>query len=764
MDQTVGFTFKAKDLATAVAKKVASAVKSVGTELRNIGRQGRVAQKAISNFFSKAGRGAAGLTQSLTTVSIAITGAHQTMMRMVDTVVGGMLKLAGSGVEAAANVQEANLRLDFSLAKIGKNADVVKGKIDDLALRTVLTRREISDMVSGLAIQGVDAFDASLGNLFVTMQDGSKQSITAMELMNDAVAFSGKTSRRVAFSVKEAVAERKIRVGKQLSEDLNLAGKVLDKWNASLKKASSDQDAFNILMTLMAERVGGATLALGGSLNFILKQVSDWRDKLGDMLFRDTLPTITNFIREAGDMFLQMVKDDNFARIRGSIGETTKGLAMLAKMILVVVRGIAGVFEKVPALVPIITALSLMATGAAGFLLVLAGVMGPMLAFAGLAALLPTLLAAWMPILGAMILFVPLVIAVVAPFVALLAMMAAFVGLHVKANSMLELWEKMQMIIGGVVEGITNLREGTTRFSAESAAAMRKAGVLENVISIVTWFDKLVVIIDEAKKSLKDMWPEFRESLRPVMAEIIKLAQVLGVDLSAGLDTSMTTAKDRGKALGEVIKVVALSTIRLMTLMLKIAEKMAGFLGIDVTSGLTGAPSTFEEMTAHQREQSLEEGGRIPLAQGPKPGVLGGAIFRSKRLEDITLQDHRDNPELGSRIAFIVKERARRRRMESVTTQALMDILPGTIGDNQIPQRSQDVTDAATGASAPAAQNSTQPRVVELGPNTVDMMARKYAIENDKLRRSRPLETTMDPDAVANGVSSSASASAEAGN
>lgn len=762
MDQTIGFIFKAKDLASAVASKVANKLKGIGVELVRIAKRGWAAQKSVNSFFSKAGRGAQRLTQSLTTVSIAIMGAHHTMMRMVDTVVGGMLRLAGSGVEAAAAVQESNMRLDFSLAKIGKNADVVKAKIDDLALRTVLTRREISDMVSGLAIQGVDAFDDSLNNLFVTMQDGSKQSITAMELMNDAVAFSGKTSRRVAFSVKEAVAERKIKVGRQLSEDLNLAGKVLDKWNAGLKRANSDQDAFNILMELMAERVGGATLALGGSLNFILKQIGDWRDKLGDMLFRDTLPTITNFIREAGDMFLQMVKDDSFATIRKSIGETTEGLAMFAKMILIVVRGIAGLFEKVPALIPIIASLALMATAAAGFLLVLTGVMGPMLAFAGLAALLPTLLAAWPLILGATVLAIPLLIAVVAPFAALLAMMAAFVGLHVKANSMIEMWEKLKLIVTGVVEGITNLREGTTRFSSESAAAMEKAGILDNVISIVTWFDKLIVIIDETKKSLKDMWPVFREALRPVMAEIIKLAQIMGIDLSGGLDTTMSTAERRGKVLGEVIATIALSSIKLLTTMLKLTQEMASLLRIDMTDNLPGAPEEFSQMTYTQRTRALEADGSIALGQGAAPGWW--IAWKAKKLEDITLQDYKNNPELGARVNFIKMERARRKRLANMTEQSLMQLLPQTLGDNQKPQRSQDVTDAATGASPPSAQNSTQSRVVDIGPDTMDEMARKYAKENDRLLRLRPLATTMNPDDIASGVNESVNSSAAAGN
>lgn len=763
MDQTIGFIFKAKDLASAVASKVANKLKGIGTELILIAKRGKAAQRSVSNFFSKAGRGAQRLTQSLTTVSIAIMGAHHTMMRMVDTVVGGMLRLAGSGVEAAAAVQESNMRLDFSLAKIGKNADVVKAKIDDLALRTVLTRREISDMVSGLAIQGVDAFDDSLNNLFVTMQDGSKQSITAMELMNDAVAFSGKTSRRVAFSVKEAVAERKIKVGRQLSEDLNLAGKVLDKWNAGLKRANSDQDAFNILMELMAERVGGATLALGGSLNFILKQIGDWRDKLGDMLFRDTLPTITNFIREAGDMFLQMVKDDSFATIRKSIGTTAEGLAMLAKIILVVVRGIAGLFEKVPALIPIITGLALMATAAAGFLLVLTGVMGPLLAFAGLAALLPTLLSAWLPILGAMILLVPLVIAVAAPFVALIALMGALIGLHVKFSNFTELWEKLKLIVAGVVEGITNLREGTTRFSSESAAAMEKAGILDTVIKIVTWFDRLVVIIDEAKVALKAMWPEFREALRPAMKEIINLANVLGIDLTAGLDTSMSTAKERGKALGEVISTVVRATIRLMTLMLQIAEKMAKVMGIDTTAGMGGSPESFNMLNQFQREEALKEGGRIPIHQGDSPGLFGmGTEFRSRKIEDIRLKDHADDPLLQSRINFILKQRKRRSVSNSALEQSLMDMLPETIGEK--PHRSQDVTAAATGVAPPSAQNSSQPREVELGQKTIDMLARKQAIEQNRLLRSEPLETTMNPDDLASGVNESVNSSSAAGN
>lgn len=762
MDQTIGWTFKATDKTGAVVSKLTKELAGIGVRLRTITRRGKAADSALTQFFKRGTRGAQQLTQSLTTVSIAVMGAHHAMSRVVDTVVGGFARVAGSGIEAAANVQESNLRLDFSLSKIGKNAEVVKAKIDALSLRTVLTRRELSDMVSGLAIQKIDAFDASLDDLFVTMADGSKQGISAMEILNDAVAFSGKTVQRIMFTVKEAASEQNIRPNKELAQDLNLSKRELVTWNKALKSTKSNQEAFNVLMQLMADRVGGSTLAIGSSLNFVLKQVPDWIDKLGDILFRDAVPLIANFVRTVGDLFIQMVTDDSFKPIRDSITTTVDGMMMLSKVILIVVRGIVGLFEKVPALVPIITGLGLMAVAAAGFLLVLTGVMGPLLAFAGLAALLPTLLGAWAPILGAMILMVPLLLAVVSPFAAMVALAGAFLGMHVKAKSFTEFWEKLQLIIGGVVEGIKNLREGTTRFSAESAAEMEKAGVLDTVISIVTWFDRMVVVIDEAKLALKGMWPEFRKAMEPVMGAIIDLAEVLGVDLAKGLDTSMSTAEKRGRALGNVLKVVALTTIRLMTLMLQIATKIAGFLGIDTTSDQPGSTDAFNALTQEQRENAVEQG-VVPVTKKTSFfGVEKSATF-NKRIEDLTEEDKASNPNLQGIISSSNRIRASRQLSKSGTFDQLMSLFPETL-DGQKPQTSKDVASAATGVSpVSTAQNSTQPPL-ELSDSTIERLSTRMAEKSDRLTRRKPLEVATDPDSIASGVEKSAAASAEAGN
>jgi len=270
MDETAefGFIFNVKGNAEKAFKRMSGYLKSITAESRASARSYRAPRDEFGRFVSQGTKGAVGFAGSIGQVSSALsdaTGQITALTSAASNFFGGFVR---QGVQTAAAIEESNARLAFGLSKMGMPFDEINDRIDEVSLKTVLTRADLQDMVSELAIQRINAFDTALDSLQYTATDGSKKTISAVESIADAVAFSGKNVNRVMFSIKETVSEGKIRPGRFLSDDLNLARDEVKKWNKELDKAKSNQERFNTLMGLITDRVGGTTGALGDTLNF----------------------------------------------------------------------------------------------------------------------------------------------------------------------------------------------------------------------------------------------------------------------------------------------------------------------------------------------------------------------------------------------------------------------------------------------------------------------------------------------------------------
>jgi hypothetical protein len=487
------------------------------------------------------------MTRSITSVSFALNDLRFQMAAAAKGVKAVTFDAAAAGIKIAADTEEANTRLGFSLSKINKKYEDVAARIDDVSLKTILTRKDITNMVSDLAIQKIDAFDQGLEALSFTAEDGSKKTISALEVLNDAVAFSGKNSKRVLLSVKEAVSEQKIRPGRFLADDLNLSRKELDKWNAAIKSAGSNQDVFNTLLGMMAERVGGTSDAIKGTLNFMLKQFDDFRDKLATEVFGPSVKEVTSFLREVGDAILNLVKSGDLKGIAEAMRVVTAGFMGLARGALLAVKAMTKFVAAFPEVIALFFAAATAVIGFTGALVVLAAMAAPLLALISIL----TLVAAAASVVSGVGLAIAgslaLVGGVVATVVAGLAGLGSILLLDTfKAKGFMDMWERIKIVMSAVVEGVKNMEDGVTHLSLDTAKALDDRGLLGLVKNLLHWWDGLGVAFKSFQEQWKTFGPQFKQAFQPALEAAIRFAENLGIDTNSGITKGMTEFQAAG--------------------------------------------------------------------------------------------------------------------------------------------------------------------------------------------------------------------------
>lgn len=762
MEEVIGFVVRLKDSASTAATRIAKSISGIGAAIRDMTRNAWRGQTRMDKFFTRIARKARATAAAFSSVSLALNDASMQLVRITSLTVGVVASMTMAGIEAASQVEASNARLDFALMKIGRTSENTKGLIDDVSLSTVLTRREVTNMVTGLALQRIDAFDDSLGQLFVTMQDGSQVGVSSLEVMNDAVAFSGKNAQRIMRGVREAVSERKIRTGRWLSEDLEIGGKELDKWNQALKQATGPQEAFNSLMLLMAERVGGISKAVEHTLDFVLKQVADWRDKLSDELFRGALPVISQFIRDVGKEFIALTKEDYFAPIREAITDIVEGAVFMAKGIFIATKALIAFVRQFPWVLKLAVVLGGLLTLLTGVGIAIAGIMAPILAFGGLAMLLPTILIA---LKAGIILFVKLSLIAAVVLAPILLIVGAFVALsaaYVQAEGVVDFFKRWGMIIKAVAEGISNLEGTTTRLSLETAAQLEKSGLMTQVLDLLQIYVKLRNAAVVFKDTLVAMWPKMVDAMEPAINSFLQLSEHMGLALGMERDNNLKGWEKWGQMLARIIGGVGVIFVKMvstvLTMMNVLARKMLAFgvMSTDEYARMMNAPAEFFQLDPAERRELVDEGTFTDR------GLITGGFNAGADDRVITNPDELDPAHrrlIGPALAWAQGLKQGR----DSSTQSILDNLKG-LGSSSEPIATYPVATPATYADLGVAQRFAVDEALfdnKISDTEFEKLSRMIGIEFAKQLRANPLALKIDKEALAEGVEEGANASWE---
>lgn len=760
MEETIGFVIRLKDMASGQAKKVVKWLKDIEWSVKGIWKEAKKADAVVTGWLRRTEKSSKKTAAAFSSVSLALHDASHQLARITAMTAGVLLDLSVAGIKAAAEVEASNARLDFSLVKIGKNAEETRKRIDAVSLATTLTRREVTDMVTSLALQKIDAFHSDLDNLFVTMQDGSKKAASAAEILNDAVAFSGKNSQRIIRGVREAVSERKIRTGRWLSEDLEIGGKELAKWNTALKRAKGPQEAFNTLIGLMGERVGGVTASVENTLSFVLKQVDDWADKLADELFRDALPVITGFLKEVGQEFIQMVKDDHFASIRDTIKLTMEGVMIFARGLWIATKAVVGFVRAFPAIIPILVAVTALLAALAGVAIVIAAIVGPLLAFGGLIALLPTILLGLKAAAIAFAVIAGAVIAIGAPLLFILTTMTLLAAAFVKARSIGDFFDRWRLLISAVAEGFRNLEGSTTRLSEKTTLALEKKGLIGQFMTLMRWVVKAKNAVLAFKDEMIKLWPAMVEAMRPFLRQMFILGEQLGVVFDKKQkDDDLKSWNGFAKGLAGMISGITVVLTKMFSIAMQLLMAMAqkafsmGIISTEEYARALGVPKDFWKLDEEQQGQILR-GERVRVGKE----AFGFLNMREASLDELPQDIRRSgDPNAQALVAVASWDKKRRESMD-----AMIDQFAG-LGSGPAPEVVDAQTQFSQLGKMQQAKVADALRDAKISPEEFKMLSDMISKSFAEQLRANPLVLKVDKEALADAAGEGANASFDDG-
>ncbi len=565
---------------------IASRLKTVNRELDKAGRSSTAPGNGFIKFSKDAKQGSVTIANAMANMNTSL----QTSLGHIQALQGAVKQIlfdtAVNGIKTAADVEESDARLRFGLRKINRDFDEVAAKIDEISLKTVLSRKEISDLTSSFGVQGIDVFTEKAEKLSFVAADGATKTMTSLEALNDAVAFSGKNVDRIMMSVKEAVSEQKLKTGRWLADDLNLSKKELEKWNKELAKAKTNQEAFETTMRLIAERVGGSTDSVAGTLNFVLKQIDDWVDKINSEMFKGALPFIRDLIQDIGDRLLKLVKDGTFQKLGATITGLFQKFTAAAGFALGIVEKLIVWLADNPWALEMVAYIAAFVAGLATVLTLMGAVVGVVMAVQSIIALWPIAVAG----LKTAFLFLLPILAKVVLFGALIGGALALIArIMVGGKDWLETWERVKLVFSAIWEGIQNMTDDSTTLSEKTARALENAGLLDFVWNVLRVIHRVKAMFMAVVDTVRQYWPLIQEIGTSIMNSLSKsienIRAAFGLTsneavkgMTGAADSSVASWVEAGITIGEILAGIIIFVAKIVEWIAIAIEKVTALI------------------------------------------------------------------------------------------------------------------------------------------------------------------------------------------
>lgn len=677
-----GFIFNVKGNAERAMKRMVGFAKSLTAESARSRNALRAPRDELGRFVKQGRGGMTDFAGSIGMVSSALSSASSELSGFAGQAREFLFGFVQGGINTAAAIEESNARLAFGLSRLGLDYDTIAQKVDEVSLKTVLTRADLQDMVSELAVQKINAFDDALDALQYTATDGSKKTITAVEAIADAVAFSGKNVNRVMWSIKETVSEGKIRPGRFLADDLNLSRDEVKKWNKELNKAKGNQARFNKLMELMADRVGGATGSLGDTLNFTMQQIDDWTDKMSSEAFKGVLPVIRDVVRDIGEWFLIVTKEGYMDSIQKAFTELAQQAAAVARWLFNAATVLFEFARANPWVIKLVTYLSTAVLVLLSLFAAFASVLAVVSAFQALMAVLPAIVAAVQAAFVSMFtVLIPWLLSTGLLIGAIVLVGGAMMKMLLGGKDLADTWGRFKLVLSAIWEGIRGMNGDTATLSKKTAMALQKAGLLDMVWNFLRLINRLRNMARAFYETVMSYWPAIREAGVRIWTSIQHAVQsfgrIFGIQQNSmreGAGTTMESWADTGIVLAEVFANVVLFLVMIVEWVAKAVESLAGLYEKATQVGEAmgdWAADTFnvgvqeEDKVAVRGAPGFRKDGELPanLRSSNKrgaPGFLseGGDAGIVTTHENIAAKRQKDLAESMANLNDLQKERA----------------------------------------------------------------------------------------------------------
>jgi len=360
--------------------------------LKNLEKTARRASRRTASGVAAVGmetsRATAGITSFATSfkfgVGLLIGGmflqiannARQTTLAIVELGVQtlktfGMIGANILGVAKDFELAEAQLRFAF-----GDRAQEVMEKALDTATRTSFLTREVLNITATLGRFGIDPFAES-----AQVKTKSGAIINGLEAINDAAAATGKQMFQVRLALQNFISEKTFKAAvRSPRRRLDLPLEVVEKLKDGFKEAQTAQERFNIFVKALGGTFGGMGRSISGTLDFVMKNLVDFKELLFDTIGRPAVAVFTPLLLKFQE-WLKVLRDNEkqVASFSKVFKELSEQVVKVASALFMVVRFVTRLAQENPKLtkriIQFTAALSVLA-------IVLGGVLTIMISFA----------------------------------------------------------------------------------------------------------------------------------------------------------------------------------------------------------------------------------------------------------------------------------------------------------------------------------------------------------------------------------------------
>ena len=510
------------------------------------------------------------LKENTDTGLLALKSLADGLNNSFENTIHKLKSLGSEAVGVAADVEASREKLSFSARKMGIDAEKQAKQLDAAGLKTLQTTQDLYDMASSLNLQKVNIFDKALDDLTYMDKTGKAVKATSAEILADAASMSARGPQQFMFGLREAVSAGKVAKGHGLSASLDLPENFRKRYNTAMSKVHTQQEKFNVLVKELAKDYGGTAAALGNSFKFMQSQIQDFKNKIYYELLKDVLPKMTAMLKAGGTYLTEFIESGKLDPIRKQLTSIYEAAERVA---ISLARGVKKIMEFTsthPQVIKYAAAFIATTVAMKGVLSMLSklGVTAQGLKFAfefignmsktikglggltGIASKLRALMAPFAPVF--------LKLGIIAGAVAMLA------RLLVGGTTWADTWDRVRMVFEGISEGISNMNNGITTMSMDTALKLKKAGMFEFVTNFLRIANRIGTFVKGVFAAFDKYGPRVWANIVRIRDNITQLIDnllirlgvtntTLGESMTGTADSSIESWERFGTRIGELI-------------------------------------------------------------------------------------------------------------------------------------------------------------------------------------------------------------------
>lgn len=371
----------------------------------------------------------------------------------------------------------------------------------------------------------------------------------ALQIMGDTAVGTGRSLSMVGYEVQQMMGG----VFRGAHMVLRLTHEETEAIKHVVNSAVDAQTKFSKIMEVLSAHYGGATQALGGTLNYMVMQIPDLvqqiESAIGSGMIEPLGIALTEFVKFLNDTLSDTSFLDTVKSMFRDVGEAIQYAAHHLILFATEVRAFVSSHPYLVKFLVLVTAI-----GAALAIIVgtVTAVASAMAVFSAAVYLAGSVLAVSF---GSALAVVGLFGAALAGLIGTVALVRY--GFHENLGGIVDFFEKFSLIVKGVSQAISNWNGDVTMISLELAHQMENAGIYDQFVNIVMWMGRAkeytLGVWDAIRDGFHSVdWSVLTRAFEEIKAAFMSFGIQLGVMENAG-NTAFDSMRGRGYSFGQML-------------------------------------------------------------------------------------------------------------------------------------------------------------------------------------------------------------------